>query len=55
MAMWAFYAESLSAVMALRETAVVFGAIILKETLGPPRILAAILIASGAAWLNIAD
>tara|TARA_Y100000766_G_scaffold266464_1_gene260828 strand:- start:727 stop:1566 length:840 start_codon:yes stop_codon:yes gene_type:complete len=58
MAMWAFYAESLSVVMALRETAVIFGAIIgaivFKEAFGRPRILASILIASGAVWLNIA-
>ena len=58
MAMWAFYAESLSVVMALRETAVIFGAligaIVFKEAFGRPRILASILIASGAVWLNIA-
>ena len=56
--MWAFYTECLSIVMALRETAVIFGAIIgaivFKESFGRPRILASILIASGAVWLNIA-
>lgn len=58
MAMWAFYAERLSVVMALRETAVIFGAligaIIFKEAFGHRRVLASILIASGAVWLNIA-
>lgn len=39
--------------MALRETAVIFGAIVFKEALGCPRIQASILIASGAVWLNI--
>ncbi len=57
-AMWAFYAERLSVVMALRETAVIFGAligaIIFKEAFGRRRVLASILIASGAVWLNIA-
>ena len=56
--MWAFYTESLSIAMALRETAVIFGAIIgaivFKEAFGRPRILASILIASVAVWLNIA-
>ena len=56
--MWAFYTERLSMVLALRETAVIFGAIIgaivFKEAFGRSRILASILIASGAVWLNIA-
>ena len=56
--MWAFYTERLSMVLALRETAVIFGAIIgaiiFKEAFGRPRILASILIARGAVWLNIA-
>jgi len=58
MAMWAFYAERVSVVMALRETAVVFGAIIgtvvFKEAFGRRRVLAATLIAGGAVWLNVA-
>ena len=58
MAIWAFYAERVSVVMALRETAVVFaaiiGTIVFKEAFGQGRVLAAILIVTGAVWLNVA-
>ena len=54
MAMSAVYAENLSVVMALCETAVIFGVMFFKEAFGRPRVLASILIARGAVWLNIA-
>ena len=57
MAMWAFSQEQVAIVMALRETAVIFGAIIgafvFKEAYGHRRIFASLLIATGAIFLNV--
>lgn len=54
---WAFTMAPIALVAALRETSVViaaiFGALLLKERFGPPRIGAAILIAAGLALLKL--
>ena len=59
MAMWAFAQEALALVMALRETAVIFGAligaIVFKEAFGRWRILASILVAAGAVTINVVN
>ena len=58
MAMWAFFEERVAVVMALRETSVIFGAVIgaviFREAFGKRRIFAAVLIAIGAVALNLA-
>ena len=59
MAMWAFAQEALALVMALRETAVIFGAligaIVFKEAFGRWRVLASILVAAGAVTINVVN
>ena len=54
MAMWAFGQEQFAVVMALRETAVIFGALIgaflFKKAYGRRRIFASLLIAAGAVF-----
>ncbi|MFT7532892.1 MAG: drug/metabolite transporter (DMT)-like permease [Gammaproteobacteria bacterium] len=54
---WAYSQTSAVQVVALRETSVVFGAIIgayiLKEGLGPRRIACSLLVASGVIFLQI--
>lgn len=56
-AIWAMSLAPMAQVTALRETSVVFGAIIgaviLKESFGPKRIIAAILVAGGNALLQL--
>ena len=58
LAMWAFCEERVAVVMALRETSVIFGAVIgaviFREAFGKRRIFAAVLIAIGAVALNLA-
>lgn len=56
-AIWAMSLAPMAQVTALRETSVIFGALIgtliLKESFGPKRILAAILVAGGNALLQL--
>ena len=56
-AIWAMSLAPMAQVTALRETSVIFGAIIgaliLKESFGPKRIIAAILVAGGNALLQL--
>lgn len=56
-AIWAMSLAPMAQVTALRETSVIFGAIIgaliLKESFGPKRIVAAILVAGGNALLQL--
>ncbi len=56
-AMWAFAKAELALVMALRETAVIFGALIgivlFRESFGVWRILASVLVAAGAVVINL--
>jgi drug/metabolite transporter (DMT)-like permease len=58
LALWAMTQAPIAVVAALRETSILFGAVIsgvlLKERLGPGRILAACTIALGAAVLRLA-
>lgn len=57
LAMWAFSQERVAVVMALRETAVIFGAVlgalVFKEAFGLRRLFASLLIAAGAICLNL--
>ena len=54
--LWAMSVASIPAVAALRETSVIFaallGALLLKERMGPPRIAGAALVAAGAAVIR---
>ena len=54
MAMWAFGQEQVAVVMALRETAVIFGALIdaflFKKAYGRRRFFASLLIETGAVF-----
>jgi len=59
LAMWAFSQERIAIVMALRETAVVFGtilgAVVFREAYGRWRLIASLFIATGAVALNIVE
>ena len=59
LAMWAFSQERIAIVMALRETAVVFGAVlgavVFREAYGRWRLIASLLIATGAVCLNVVE
>ena len=59
LAMWAFTQERIAIVMALRETAVVFGAVlgavVFREAYGRWRLIASLLIATGAVCLNVVE
>ena len=55
--LWAFAQAPVALVAALRETSIVFamviGAVFLKERLTPPKLIAVVLIAAGAACLKL--
>ena len=57
--MWASSQERIAIVMALRETAVVFGtvlgAVVFREAYGRWRLIAQLLIATGAVCLNVVE
>ena len=59
LAMWAFSQERIAIVMALRETAVVcgavLGAVVFREAYGRWRLIAPLLIATGAVCLNVVE
>ena len=58
LAMWAFSQKRVAIVMALRETAVVFGAVlgaVFREAYGRWRLIASLLIATGAVCLNVVE
>ena len=59
LAMWAFSQERIAIVMALRETAVVcgavLGAVVFREAYGRWRLIALLLIATGAVCLNVVE
>ena len=59
LAMWAFSQERIAIVMALRKTAVVcgavLGAVVFREAYGRWRLIAPLLIATGAVCLNVVE
>ena len=59
LAMWAFSQERIAIFMALRETAVVcgavLGAVVYLEDYGRWRLIAPLLIATGAVCLNVVE
>lgn len=58
LALWAMTVAPIAVVAALRETSILFGTVIaglvLREPIGPRRMIAAVIIASGAAVLRLA-